>query len=123
MATRLPGPPGDQGMQQERTLLSWERTGVALVAAAVTVGRHALGTPGALIAVPCAIVAMCGVWLYLASLREGRLARASHLEPSFDAILRDGRLPTVVAGLMALLCLGEVAAAVNSAGWLTRLGS
>lgn len=69
MASRLLGPPVDRGMQQERTLLSWERTGLSLVAASLAVGRHAL--TGAIYAVPCALVAACGVWIYFTSLRQG----------------------------------------------------
>ena len=112
MASRLPGPPADRGMQQERTLLAWERTGLSLVAAAIAVGRHALEGPGATIAVPCVLIAACGVWIYLESLRLGRAARASHAEPQFGALLHDGRLPALVAALMAALCLGEAFAAL-----------
>lgn len=113
MASRLPGPPVDRGMQQERTLLSWERTGLSLIAASLAVGRHALGAPGAIYAVPCALVAACGVWIYFTSLRQGREARSSPREPRFGAILHDGHLVALVAGLMTLLCLGEAYAALH----------
>ncbi len=116
MTDRLPGPPADRGMQQERTLLAWERTGLSLVVAALAVGRHAIEEPGALIAVPCLLVAACGVWIYLTSLRQGRQARTSLREPPFCAVLHDGRLPAVVAALMTTLCLCEAASALGAFG-------
>ncbi|WP_168582928.1 DUF202 domain-containing protein [Gephyromycinifex aptenodytis] len=103
--------PVDDGLQQERTILAWDRTGLALIAAAVGVGRHALGQLGALIIVPCAIVATCGMWIVLVSWRQQRLASDSAVDPGFF-VVRDGRLFAGVAALMGLLCLFEAVAAV-----------
>ncbi len=111
MASRLLGPPVDRGMQQERTLLSWERTGLSLVAASLAVGRHAL--TGAIYAVPCALVAACGVWIYFTSLRQGREARSSPREPRLGAILHGEHVVALGARLMTLLCLGEAYAALH----------
>lgn len=110
MSPRTAGPI-DDGLQQERTILAWDRTGLALIAAAVGVGRHALGHLGALVIVPCAIVAACGLWIVLASWRHQRLAHNSAREPGFS-LVRDGRLFAGVAALMGLLCLSEAAAAL-----------
>ena len=107
--------PVDPGLQQERTALAWERTGLSLTAAAVGVGRHALGHLGWAVLVPCALVAVCGLWVWLDAQRRGRQAAASTREPAFDSLLRDGRLPALVAALVAVLCLAEAAGSIADA--------
>lgn len=45
------GPPPDRGLQQERTSLAWERTGVAMMVAGVLLARYAAQDVYPLIAV------------------------------------------------------------------------
>ena len=85
----------------------WLAATRTVVAAAVGVGRHALGAYGWIPLLTCAIVAACGLWVWLAALRRGRWAVASVREPGFDNVLHDGRLPALAAVLVVVLCLAE----------------
>lgn len=104
--TRRVTPPVDPGLQHERTVLAWDRTGLALTAAALGVARHSLGHLGLVVVTTCTFTAACGLWLVVVGLRRGRMSAPSDREPGFHT-LRDGRLVALVAGLMALLCVVE----------------
>ncbi|MDO5629037.1 MAG: DUF202 domain-containing protein [Mobilicoccus sp.] len=109
MSGRGPGPV-DPGLQLQRTLLSWERTGLALVVAALGVGRHVAGAAGWIVLVPCGLVVLGVLWLVLDTRRLRRGAREA--SPGF-LVLRDGRGMAVVAAALGLLCLTEFAAALG----------
>lgn len=111
MTRRTTSSPVDPGLQHERTVLAWDRTGLAITAAALGVARHSLGHLGVVVAATCAFTAACGLWLVVVGLRRGRMSVPSGREPGFRT-LRDGRLVALVAGLMALLCVVEGAASL-----------
>lgn len=101
----------DPGLQQERTALAWRRTGLALVAGALGIGRLTMDTLGTGVLVPAALAAALALWVVGLTLRGGRYASAHPDEPHFDRILTDGRVPAVVTAVVVGLALGEIAAA------------
>lgn len=103
----------DPGLQQERTALAWRRTGLALVVGALTIGRLTMDTLGSSVLVPAAVATVLAAWVVSVTLRRRRHAVTHPDEPGFDRILRDGRVPAVVALVTASLALGELAAAVT----------
>ena len=105
-------PARDPGLQQERTALAWRRTGLALVVGALTIGRLTMDTLGSSVLIPAAAAAVLAAWVVSVTLRGGRYALTHPDEPSFDRILRDGRVPAVVATVTASLAVGELTAAV-----------
>jgi uncharacterized membrane protein YidH (DUF202 family) len=102
---------GDPAAPQERTSLAWRRTGLALLVGALTIGRLTLETLGPAVVAPTMLATALAAWVVLASLRTRRLGRAHPGDPTFS-VLADGRLPAVVAGLVAALALGELLAAL-----------
>ena len=80
-------------------MLAWRRTGLALLGAALAIGRLGYTTFGALVLAPTLVAAALALWLVL---------RADPPAP-----LRDGRVPAVMAGLAALLALGEACSALT----------
>lgn len=106
-----PTPWRDPGLQQERTVLAWRRTGLALVIGSLTVGRLTMDTLGAAVLVPAVITAVLAAWVVGATLRGGRSAIAHPDEPTFDRVLRDGRVPAVVAVAAGTVAVVELAAA------------
>jgi uncharacterized membrane protein YidH (DUF202 family) len=101
----------DPGLQQERTMLAWRRTGLALLVGSLTIGRLTLEVIGPVVVVPTVLTATLAGWVVVESLRSRRLARAHPHEPGFS-VLSDGRLPAAVAAVLAGLAAAEVAAAV-----------
>ena len=95
----------------ERTTLAWRRTGLALLVGALTIGRLTLEDLGAGVVVPAGFVAGAAVWVLAGAARARRPAGATDPTDGMS-VLRDGRLPAVVAGLVAALALGELAAAL-----------
>ena len=104
-------PARDPGLQQERTALAWRRTGLALVVGALTIGRLTMDTLGTSVVVPAAAALVLAAWVVSVTLRGRRYALAHPDEPHFDRILRDGRVPAVVALVTVALALGELTAA------------
>ncbi len=105
-------PARDPGLQQERTALAWRRTGLALVVGALTIGRLTMDTLGSSVMVPAAVAFVLAAWVVSITLRGRRYALAHPDEPSFDRMLRDGRVPAVVALVTVALAVGELSAAL-----------
>ena len=105
-------PARDPGLQQERTALAWRRTGLALVIGALTIGRLTMDTLGTSVLVPAFAAAVLAAWVVSVTLRGRRYALTHPDEPNFDRILRDGRVPAVVALVTVALAVGELTAAL-----------
>lgn len=93
--------------QPERTALSWQRTGLGVLAVAGLIGHRAVGQGAAGLLVVAGVVALLGLAVLggLAPLRYRRLAQ------------RLGAEPGLAAGVTAVVALTALAAAV---GVLTR---
>jgi len=112
--TPAPTPGGavpDRAAPQERTALAWRRTGLALLVAALTIGRLTLDALGPAVVVPTAVGVAAAGWVVVLAVPARRLARRHPAEPTFS-VLADGRLPAVVAALVGGLALGELLAAL-----------
>lgn len=110
---------GDPGRAQERTVLSWRRTGLALLVGAVAIGRLAADHLGPVVIAPAALTAAAALWVVGLGERARRPMAAPGAapgDPPAFAVLRDGRLPTVVAATLAALVLGELVAALGVLG-------
>jgi uncharacterized membrane protein YidH (DUF202 family) len=105
----------DPGASQERTTLAWRRTGLALVVGTLTIGRLALDHLGQGVLVPTALVAVLGMAVVVGAARARRLAGGRDGEPELS-VLRDGRLPGIVASLLTVLALGELASGLVRIG-------
>ncbi|AXH95697.1 DUF202 domain-containing protein [Ornithinimicrobium avium] len=101
-------PARDPGLQQERTALAWRRTGLALSVGALLLTRLTLDTLGTAVVVPAAVAFVLAAWVVSVTLRGRRYASAHPDEPSFDRILRDGRVPAAVTLVAAALAVGEL---------------
>lgn len=112
MTATGPVPARDPGLQQERTALAWRRTGLALVVGALTVGRLTMDTLGSGVVLPAAVALLLATWVVGVTLRSRRYAVAHPEEPHFDRLLRDGRVPAVVALVAGALALGELVSAL-----------
>jgi hypothetical protein len=106
----------DPGRAQERTTLAWRRTGLALLVGAVTIARLSVEHLGLFVLAPAALAAGAALWVVVrgVSTRRAGAGRAVADAPSPFAVLRDGRMPAVVALTLGLLALGELAAALGS---------
>lgn len=104
-----PAPARDPGLQQERTVLAWRRTGLALVVGALTLGRLTMDTLGTQVLVPAVVAAALAAWVVVSTLRGGRLARPHPRESQFSSMLHDGRVPAVLALVAASLAAVEFA--------------
>lgn len=101
----------DRGAQQERTTLAWRRTGLALVVGALTIGRLTLDSLGTFVVVPTVLAVSLALWVVAVAFRTRRSTRRQPDEASFS-VLSDGRLPAVVAGVVGVLAVGELTAAL-----------
>ena len=108
-------PVADPAAAQERTTLAWRRTGLAMVVGALTIGRLTLDDLGVGVVVPTAVVAALATWVLVGAAGGRRLAGGRDGQPELS-VLRDGRLPAVVAALLAALALGELVAVLSRLG-------
>lgn len=92
-------------------MLAWRRTGLALVVGALTIGRLTLDSLGTVVVVPTVLAASLALWVVVVALRTRRLTTPDPGERPLS-VLSDGRLPAVVAGVVAALAVGELLAAV-----------
>ncbi|KQZ74871.1 MULTISPECIES: DUF202 domain-containing protein [unclassified Nocardioides] len=99
MSTRAPG------LQQERTLLAWRRSGLSLFVAALVISRIALVESAPVLFVGGAAGAVLALWVAASALRRGRWSVRSKAEPEFVLLLRDGMLPLAVSVVAGGLCL------------------
>lgn len=97
----------DPGLQVERTLLAWRRTTLALAIATLVVARLTFSSVGASALVPLLLLGAGLLWVGVILFRRRGVSHAR--EPSFDSMLRDGRLPLIVALIAGALCVGEIA--------------
>jgi uncharacterized membrane protein YidH (DUF202 family) len=105
---------GDDGLQQERTTLAWRRTGLALVVAAVVIGRLSMAELGGTAIVLTAFAAAGAAWMAIATLRRSKLSEASSVDSAFDSVLRDGRPPAALAAVTCVLAVVELATVLLS---------
>jgi len=97
----------DPGLQVERTVLAWRRTTLALAIATLVISRLTFTSVGGSALVPMLLVGAGLLWVGVVLSRRRGVTHED--DPSFDSLLRDGRLPFVVAVIAATLCLGEIA--------------
>src|SRR5699024_12813946 len=83
----------DEGLQGERTALSWRRTGLALLVGSLVLGRLTLERSGPVAVVVIGIAAVVVLWAMVDAFRHGRMALVSPVDERFSSLLRDGRLP------------------------------
>ncbi|MGL5819951.1 MAG: DUF202 domain-containing protein [Phycicoccus sp.] len=110
---------GDPAAAQERTTLAWRRTGLALLAVTVTIGRLGLEVlPPAVVVTPTLLAAGAAGWVVVRAARSRREApdgRGAGL-----LVLGDGRLPALIAVVVAAAAVGEfTVVATRSLGYLT----
>lgn len=70
---------GPEGLQRERTVLAWNRTGIAMIAVGLLLGRFAAANPFSVLASPALVGVGGGIWvLWVTSFRPGGLDGASN---------------------------------------------
>lgn len=99
----------DHGAQNERTALAWTRTALALLIGVVLAARLAAGPLGPAAVVFGLVVAPVAVAVLLLARQR---YRRSHEALHADGALPDGRLPALVALVVLLLAVLEVAYAL-----------
>lgn len=90
-------------------MLAWRRSTLSFFVVALLVSRLAVEASAPTIVVLSLASAAFSAWLALMSLRGGRWSAPSIVEPGFELLLRDGRLPAFVVVVASLLCLAVVA--------------
>lgn len=91
----------DPGLQQERTVLAWQRTGLALVVVTLLVIRVSTeSTAWQWIAVPATAVPLAA-WPFISLLRSRLIGPP--VEPGFDRVMNDGRVTFALSAASALL--------------------
>jgi uncharacterized membrane protein YidH (DUF202 family) len=106
---RPPGPLPRAGLQNERTALAWNRTGLALLGVAAVVVRLRLERPGVLAMITVAVCTLLCLGVLIASIRR---YRAAHTHPAGRSGI-DARLPTAVVALIVVLAVIELVAILS----------
>lgn len=99
----------DEGLQAERTALSWRRTGLALLVGSLVLGRLTLERSGPVAVVVIGIAAVVVLWAMVDAFRHGRMALVSPVDARFSSLLRDGRLPAAMTVTAVILASVELA--------------
>ena len=99
----------DEGLQGERTALSWRRTGLALLVGSLVLGRLTLERSGPVTVVVIGIAAVVVLWAMVDAFRQGRMALVSPVDERFSSLLRDGRLPAAMTFTAVILAAVELA--------------
>lgn len=100
------GRPPRAGLQNERTALAWNRTGLALLGLAAVVIRLRLEVPGVLAIITVMVCALLATAVLVAGIRRYRVA---HAHPAGRARI-DARVPTAVVALIVVLAVVELVA-------------
>ena len=103
---------GERGLQQERTVLAWRRTGLALAAGSLVVARLLLPDVGPALVVPGLVAAALAVWVVRRTVHRGRHA----IDGRGLTVLRDGRIVAAVSLALGLLAVAEIIGAVVQLG-------
>jgi uncharacterized membrane protein YidH (DUF202 family) len=96
----------DLGVSNERTALAWQRTALAVLAAAVLVTRLTVGELGGLAFVCTAVAVPVTLWLFT----EGRLRYLHQRGSRLRAAGRGGRATAAVAVATVAVAITELAA-------------
>src|SRR5699024_600037 len=99
----------DEGLQGERTALSWRRTGLALLVRSLVLGRLTLERSGPVVVVVIGIAAVVVLWPMVDAFRHGRMALVSPCCERFSYLRRDGGLPAAMTLTAVMLAAVELA--------------
>lgn len=103
----------DPGLQQERTSLSWQRTGLSLVIATLVLSRLSVEHLGAHVVLPTVLAVTTGLWVVISATRDHVTIRQHRDDPRFGWVLSSGTLPLAVTAVCVILALGELATALS----------
>lgn len=92
------------GRQQERTWLAWRRTSAAVLVLCLVVTRAATAEDALVASVPSLVLLGVVALLCVSFLRADRWTAVSAHDPDLW-LLRDGRVPAAVAGVVVALAL------------------
>lgn len=98
-----------RGLQRERTVLAWNRTGIAIVVVGLLLGRFAAANPFSIRSIPSVVGVSVGVWvLWVTSARPGGL------DADGDPRLRQKRTAAVAAVSLGLGAAALVLAVLSA---------
>jgi uncharacterized membrane protein YidH (DUF202 family) len=92
------------GLQQERTILAWRRCALGFVVISVLITRTALVAGQPVIGVAGLATIAVAVLVLRLTMRRRPWRRPSATPPHGLAVLDDGRLPALIAGVAMTLC-------------------
>jgi hypothetical protein len=101
---------GDQGAQNERTALAWQRTALSLLAGSAAVCRLTIDRLGPLALMCVVVAAPAAGWVFLES--RGRYRHDAEIQARERP--RGGRAPAALALVTTTIALTELAALLAS---------
>jgi uncharacterized protein DUF202 len=101
---------GEQGAQNERTALAWQRTALSLLAGSAAVCRLTIDRLGPLALMCVVVAAPAAGWVFLES--RGRYRHDAEIKARERP--RGGRAPAALAPVTATIALTELAALIAS---------